>query len=232
MNAPRGIMDPPDVPDEKTEVKDQPETPAKPDTKLEKPLKVSCTYKTVTLGHAKSEGHTKRLNDICNEAFKKAEGPYVENFPESTLVALATDKGDKTIWGLAFCELKEIDSDPTYFSQIQFHVHSISVDQRARQNGLCKGLVGSLIHACKSKDSKAPMYLNVRVTKDKANIGGIKCYQKNGFQFVAVPPVDRDDGPNAFMVRNPSGFAKSLRKTRRKKDKKKTRGRRRPRPSR
>jgi len=213
-------------PPEPPEPTEPPEPPVKSETKSEKPLKVSCSYKTVSLGEAKSpEGQTKRLNDICNEAFKRAGGPYVENFPESTLVALATDKGDQTIWGLAFCEPKKIDSDPTYFSQTQFHVHSIAVDQRARQNGLCKGLVKSLIGACKSKDPKAPMYLNVRVTKDKANIGGIKCYQKNGFQFVGVPPTDREDGPNAFMVRNPSGFAKNLRKTIRKK-RKKTRSRR------
>jgi len=224
MNAPEDTptSDPRPEPDPEPEPR---EPDPEPEPRDREPLRVSCIYKTLSLGQARSdETQKQRLNDICNEAFERSGGPYVENFPEDTLIALAFD-ADKpeTIWGLAFAEPQVIDSDPAFFGPLQFHVHSIAVDQRARKNGLCKGIVKSLIQACKKKDPKAPMYLNVRVTRGDANIGGIKCYQKNGFHFAGVPPTKRDDGPNAFMVRQPP--SKDRTPKRKKKKKKKTRKR-------
>ena len=54
-----------------------------------------------------------------------------------------------------------------------------------------------------------PLYLNAATSKNNPNIGGIKCYRKHGFCVVPVPPIERSDGPNFFMVCDPKKKRKS-----------------------
>ena len=183
---------------------------------------VSCDYETMSLQDVKKDSQlTQQLTKICNISFDQGDISYLDNFSGETILSIAFDKQDRTAWGLAFAELKTYDVDPKYVSPQQFHVHSIAVHPEARNNGLCKGLTKVLVKHCRKQYSKAPVYLNVRVTASNPNIGGIKCYQRNGFRFAGVPPEKRSDGVNFYMVNEPVG-----RKTR-KKSRKQTRKKRR-----
>jgi ribosomal protein S18 acetylase RimI-like enzyme len=177
--------------------------------------KMSCTFETQLLSDAISDDDVKaRLNEICNIAFKRGSGGYVDTFPGSTRISVARNNHDNQLYGVAFAEKKSYDdADPAYVSCTQYHVHSISVHPDARKQGLCKGLMKALIKSCKTADPKTPLYLNVRISKTDPNKGGIKCYERFGFQIVAVPPVMRDDGPNFYMVLDPSAKKKSTKKT-------------------
>uniref|UniRef100_A0A6C0F665 N-acetyltransferase domain-containing protein n=1 Tax=viral metagenome TaxID=1070528 RepID=A0A6C0F665_9ZZZZ len=183
---------------------------------------VSCVYETMTLQQVTSDlSLTQRLTKICNISFEQGDIPYLDNFSADTILSIAFDKQDRTAWGLAFAELKTYDVDPKYVSPQQYHVHSIAVHPEARNNGLCKGLTKALVKHCRKQYPKAPIYLNVRVTASNPNIGGIKCYQRNGFRFVGVPPEKRSDGVNYYMVNEP------VRQKTRKKSRKQTRRKRR-----
>jgi ribosomal protein S18 acetylase RimI-like enzyme len=196
------------------------EIPATKGSSVVQPRKVSCRYHTVRLSQVCEESQrVTRINEICNTAFQREVGSsYIEQFSKDTLISLATDTSDSTIWGVAFAEAKQSRSDPKYLPNEMFHIHSICVHPVAQKNGLCKGLVKSIVHQCSKQNPRASMYLNVRVTKGNPNIGGIKCYRKHGFRFVGVPPTDRDDGPNAYMVRDASSRrpTKKSRRTKRK----------------
>jgi ribosomal protein S18 acetylase RimI-like enzyme len=183
---------------------------------------VSCDYETMSLQDIKKDSQlTQQLTKICNISFDQGDMSYLDNFPAETILSIAFDKQDRTAWGLAIAELKTYDVDPKYVSPQQFHVHSIAVHPEARNNGLCKGLTKALVKHCRKQYSKAPIYLNVRVTASNPNIGGIKCYQRNGFRFAGVPPEKRSDGVNFYMVNE------SVRQKTRKKSRKQTRRKRR-----
>jgi len=149
---------------------------------------------------------------------------YVSQFQGDTLVSYATVDG--YVGGLALGELKTYECDASSGGIPEMvHIHSISVDPAYRGKGFCKGLVRSMIRSF----GKRPMYLNVRISKDDPNVGGIRCYEANGFRVIPVPPVMRDDGPNFYMVReNPSRTQsrKKSRKKTRKKSRKKSRKKR------
>tara|TARA_B100000900_G_scaffold365777_1_gene341261 strand:- start:10 stop:663 length:654 start_codon:yes stop_codon:yes gene_type:complete len=183
---------------------------------------VSCDYETMSLQDIKKDSQlTQQLTKICNISFDQGDMSYLDNFSAETILSIAFDKQDRTAWGLAFAELKTYEVDPKYVSPQQFHVHSIAVHPEARNNGLCKGLTKALVKHCRKQYSKAPIYLNVRVTASNPNIGGIKCYQRNGFRFAGVPPEKRSDGVNFYMVNE------SVRQKTHKKSRKQTRRKRR-----
>ena len=183
---------------------------------------VSCMYESMSLQKVKQDPQlTKRLTNICNISFDQGAIPYLDNFSLETNLSIAFDKQDRTPWGVAFAELKTYDVDPKYVSPQLYHIHSIAVHPEARNNGLCKGLTKALVKHCRKQHPKASIYLNVRVTASDPNIGGIKCYQRNGFRFVGVPPETRKDGVNYYMVNDP------VRKKTRKKSRKQTHRKRR-----
>jgi len=163
-----------------------------------------------------------QLDKIIHVAFGHSEdrmnSPYVANFPGDTLVAIMSDRD--TPIGVALGEQKTYDIDPSIMSLLQILVHSIAIHTDYQGQGLCKGFVKALLQGIHRHHGKVPIHLNVRVTKDNANAGAIRCYQKNGFRLVSVPPVVKDDGPNAFMVRDSSSTnthkKKKKRKSRRK----------------
>ena len=191
--------------------------------------KMSCSFETTLLSDAISDDAVKaRLDEICNIAFKRGSGGYVENFSGSTRISVARNTDDNQLYGVAFAEKKSYDdADPAYVSCSQYHVHSISVHPDARKQGLCKGLMKALIRYCKAADPKTPLYLNVRISKTDPNKGGIRCYERFGFKIVAVPPVMREDGPNFYMVLDPSATKPPTKKTKRPKRPKTKRPRRR-----
>jgi len=97
------------------------------------------------------------------------------------------------------------------------YLHSISVSEEFRGQGLCKKITNEFI---KKFGNDHILYLTVRTQEGKVNISGIKCYEKNG--FILLPEVYRDhyDGKNTAMIRLPT--QNSIR-SRRKRNRKKSR---------
>jgi ribosomal protein S18 acetylase RimI-like enzyme len=98
------------------------------------------------------------------------------------------------------------------------YLHSISVSEGFRGQGLCKKITDEFI----KKFGNHILYLTVRTESGNENMSGIKCYEKNG--FIMLPEVYRDhyDGKNNAMIRLPTNSKNSIRKRRsRKKSRKK-----------
>ena len=182
--------------------------------------KISCHYDIKRISEL-SESQKQRINQITNVAFDQGPVDYLSGFDNKSILSFAYD--DQDIWGVAMSEIKTYDADPNYAYPSMIYLHSIAVHPEARGNGLCKGLVKKLkLYYHKEKPS-VPLYLNVRTSKNNPNIGGIKCYRKHGFRVVPVPPIERSDGPNFFMVCDPKKKRKSKKRTQKKRSKKKRR---------
>ena len=93
------------------------------------------------------------------------------------------------------------------------YLHSISVAEEFRGQGLCKKITDEFI----KKFGNHILYLTVRTESGNENVSGIKCYEKNG--FIMLPEVYRDhyDGKNNAMIRLPTNSKNSIRKRRRRK---------------
>lgn len=157
-----------------------------------------------------SEIMVKKCNAIIHHAFYPGEDdtrPYLENMPRDTVCSLVVygETENHDIAGIALAEPKSISVDEEFLSNTQINIHSIAIDPHYQGRGLCRKLVSTLVADIKERykhlvrDGVYPVYLHVRVTKDNANHGAIKCYRHNNFVFVNIPPVEKDDGPNAFM---------------------------------
>ena len=94
------------------------------------------------------------------------------------------------------------------------YLHSISVAEEFRGQGLCKKITDEFI---KKFGKNHILYLTVRTESGDENMSGIKCYEKNG--FIMLPEVYRDhyDGKNNAMIRLPTNSKNSIRKRRRRK---------------
>jgi ribosomal protein S18 acetylase RimI-like enzyme len=101
------------------------------------------------------------------------------------------------------------------------YLHSISVAEEFRGQGLCKSITDEFI---KKFGKNHILYLTVRTESGNENTSGIKCYEKNG--FIMLPQVYRDhyDGKNNAMIRLPTNSKNSIRSRRR--QRKKTRNKR------
>ena len=99
------------------------------------------------------------------------------------------------------------------------YIHSISVADEFRGQGLCKQITDEFI----KKFGNHILYLTVRTEAGNENTSGIKCYEKNG--FIMLPEVYRDhyDGKNSAMIRLPTNSKNSIRSRR---QRKKTRNKR------
>ena len=162
-----------------------------------------------------------RLDDISNISFNRADttSSYVGMFPkDDTLVTILHDK-QQVIWGLGLSQVYTYPADPYYISPNQVNIHSISIHPEKQGHGYCKVLVKDIVKYTLKKFQGYPMYLNVRVGKDNPNVGGIKCYQGCGFTFADVPPIEKPDGPNFFMVYQPNRSKRSKRSKRVKRSK-------------
>jgi ribosomal protein S18 acetylase RimI-like enzyme len=93
------------------------------------------------------------------------------------------------------------------------YLHSISVAEEFRGQGLCKQITDEFI----KKFGNHILYLTVRTESGNENVSGIKCYEKNG--FIMLPQVYRDhyDGKNNAMIRLPTNSKNSIRSRRRRK---------------
>jgi ribosomal protein S18 acetylase RimI-like enzyme len=91
------------------------------------------------------------------------------------------------------------------------YIHSISVADEFRGQGLCKQITDEFIQKFGKNHI---LYLTVRTEEGNENISGIKCYEKNG--FIMLPEVYRDhyDGKNSAMIRLPTNSKNSIRKRR------------------
>jgi len=139
---------------------------------------------------------------IIHRAFQHPKGrysePYSRNFTDAILCLL---KYQNIPIGVAFGEPRSYPTDPIYFPSKQIMVHSIAIDPQYQGNKLCYGLVKCLVSGLRKIFGKTPIFMNVRVTEGSANGGAIRCYERNHFALVrGVPPVMKDDGPNAYMV--------------------------------
>tara|TARA_B100001248_G_C27275029_1_gene404918 strand:+ start:336 stop:890 length:555 start_codon:yes stop_codon:yes gene_type:complete len=92
------------------------------------------------------------------------------------------------------------------------YLHSISVSDEFRGQGLCKQITDEFV---KRFGKNHILYLTVRTEPGNENISGIKCYEKNG--FIMLPEVYRDhyDGKNNAMIRLPTNSKNSIRSRRR-----------------
>ena len=100
------------------------------------------------------------------------------------------------------------------------YLHSISVAEEFRGQGLCKQITDEFV---KKFGKDHILYLTVRTEMGNENTSGIKCYEKNG--FIMLPEVYRDhyDGKNNAMIRLPTNSKNSIRSRR---QRKKTRNKR------
>lgn len=159
------------------------------------------------------------LDRIIHRAFEHPEDqhsqPYARNFPGETALCLLKYK--ETPIGVAFGEPKSYPVDPQCFPPKQLMIHSIAIDPAFQGHKLCYGFVKHLVQGLRKHFGKVPMYMNVRVTEGNANRGAIRCYERNRFSLVGVPPVMKDDGPNAYMVLDgPKPVSHTHRKSQRK----------------
>lgn len=201
------------LPDKNLAYEKRPEKPILAVDQTFESKKLSCHYDIKRIGEL-SDSQKQRVNQITNIAFDQGDIDYVSNFDSQNILSLAYD--DQDIWGIAMGEIKTYDADPNYAFPTLINIHSIAVHPEARGNGLCKGLVKKLkLYYHKEKPS-SPLYLNVRISKNDPNIPGMKCYRKQGFRVVPVPPLDRSDGPNFFMVCEPKKKRKSKKRTKKK----------------
>ena len=94
------------------------------------------------------------------------------------------------------------------------YLHSISVSEEFRGQGLCKQITDEFV---KKFGKNHILYLTVRTEAGNENTSGIKCYEKNG--FIMLPQVYRDhyDGKNNAMIRLPTNSKNSIRSRRRRK---------------
>ena len=172
-------------------------------------LRDVVTYQSYTLGELETSKIT-MLDKIIHQAFKhpveQMNSPYLSNFAKDTIVSVIMLE-HKPI-GVAVGEQKHYKIDPHVMSATQVLVHSIAIDPTFQGKKLCKDFVKSLLHEIETRYGKVPMHLNVRVSKDNPNVGAIRCYENNGFRLVDVPPISREDGPNAYMVRDYSSKPK------------------------
>ena len=92
------------------------------------------------------------------------------------------------------------------------YLHSISVAEEFRGQGLCKQITDEFV---KKFGKDHILYLTVRTEMGNENTSGIKCYEKNG--FIMLPEVYRDhyDGKNNAMIRLPTNSKNSIRSRRR-----------------
>ena len=93
------------------------------------------------------------------------------------------------------------------------YLHSISVSEEFRGQGLCKQITDEFV---KKFGKNHILYLTVRTEAGNENTSGIKCYEKNG--FIMLPQVYRDhyDGKNNAMIRLPTNNIRKKKKTRNK----------------
>jgi len=89
------------------------------------------------------------------------------------------------------------------------HIHTFGTRTEYMGQGFCTKIVNEFI---KKFGKTHLIYLTVRTEPDNINIGGIKCYEKNG--FIMLPEVYRDhyDGKNNAMIRIPDSKKKTKRK--------------------
>jgi hypothetical protein len=160
-----------------------------------------------------------RMNHIFETAFPNVTGDYVQAQMGEGVSVCVLRLGDQ-IEGLAFAVKKTMDTDPSLLSPEYYLVHSVAISPEMQGKGYCKNIMGTLV----KEYGSVPMYLNVRTTAGNANIGGIKCYERNGFHLIPCIAEIKDDGPNSVMIRDPA-----TRKTRRTRKTRKTRSRRRKR---
>ena len=109
----------------------------------------------------------------------------------------------------------KIDDDQEGNKYKTMYLHSISVAEEFRGQGLCKQITDEFI---KKFGKNHILYLTVRTESGNENTSGIKCYEKNG--FIMLPQVYRDhyDGKNNAMIRLPTNSKNSIRSRRRRKN--------------
>ena len=170
-----------------------------------------------------------QINNLCNSSFrdnkklpsKIISRNYLDSLsPYNLIISLLYFGG--SIIGVCFAKIEQKrvikPLSPEYL-----YLHSITIDENHRGMGYCYHLVRNLIKGKIKIDGtmrqlgKLPMYLNVCVNIDNPNEAAIKCYKKNGFKFVDMIYIMKDDGPNGTMVR-PKGIGKG-RKTKKLKKK-------------
>ena len=119
-------------------------------------------------------------------------------------------KGDK----VAASGFGRIDGHQEGSKYKTMYLHSISVAEEFRGQGLCKQITDEFI---KKFGKNHILYLTVRTETRNENTSGIKCYEKNG--FILLPQVYRDhyDGKNNAMIRLPTNSKNSNRNKRRRK---------------
>ena len=111
-------------------------------------------------------------------------------------------------------DLKYLSTDKEGNKYKTLYLHSISVAEEFRGQGLCKQITDEFV---KKFGKNHILYLTVRTESGNENVSGIKCYEKNG--FIMLPQVYRDhyDGKNNAMIRLPTNSKNSIRSRRRRK---------------
>lgn len=178
-----------------------------------------------------------QVNRVCNSGFPKGSNLYSDlkhklgmyNFigsmsnPNPLLSLLYIDR---IIIGVCFADIEHKRVIKPLSSEY-LYVHTIAIDANHRGKGYCYHLVRNLITgkvrigSTVKQLGKMPMYLHVCVNIENPNESAIKCYKKNGFKFVDMIYVERENGPNVVMMR-PKGIGKDkTKKSKKTKNKKK-----------
>ena len=181
-----------------------------------KPVKRICYANDLT------EKEYMEVNKVCNSGFPKEKPIDFISSLENPNPLLSLLYIDGIIIGVCFADIKHKRVIKP-LSHEYLYLHTIAIDSNHRGKGYCYHLVRNLIMgkikigSSVKQLGKLPMYLYICANIENPNTAGIKCYKKNGFKFVDMIYIDRDDGPNVVMVR-PKGVGKSrkFKKTRKK----------------
>ncbi len=154
-----------------------------------------------------------QVNKVCNSGFPKGGILYSEvkhdfiSSMSNSNPLLSLLYIDGIIIGVCFADI-EHKRVIKPLSHEYLYLHTIAIDSEHRGKGYCYQLVRNLITgkirigSIVKQLGKLPMYLHVCANIENPNESAIKCYKKNGFKFVDMIYINKDDGPNVVMVRD------------------------------
>jgi len=136
-----------------------------------------------------------KLNSLVNLAFNHDQDDYRFDMYNYDIVAVLYHNNEPV--GSAFLEKHTKDVVEPLSKEFYF-IHTLNIHPNYRGQKLCNFLMKEIV---KKLGKLYSLFLSVDTSSQKANIPGIKCYQKCGFKLVDCLYEKRNDGTFSHMVR-------------------------------
>ena len=136
-----------------------------------------------------------KLNSLVNLAFNHDQDDYRFDMYNYDIVAVLYHNNEPV--GSAFLEKHTKDVVEPLSKEFYF-ITTLNIHPNYRGQKLCNFLMKEIV---KKLGKLYSLFLSVDTSSQKANIPGIKCYQKCGFKLVDCLYEKRNDGTFSHMVR-------------------------------